>query len=211
MATGKKISHNDFEQAVFVGESLSTKIETIKVCHALLQNPKFLSLLLQIDTDLATKTRSDGCPCGGNLHRADYPRKPKGCPKEVRHAFDSRLSFCCGVCRKRATCASVRFLGRRVYLGLVVLLASVRRWQISASAAQVVQMLEVPQRTVARWRSWWLHIFPATPLWVADCARFMPPVCSEHLPHSLIERFAGSAASSLLHLLVFLRPLSVRH
>ena len=31
-----------------MGESLSTKNETIKVCHALLQNPKFFSLLLQI-------------------------------------------------------------------------------------------------------------------------------------------------------------------
>ena len=141
-----------------MGESLSTKIETIKVCHALLQNPKFLSLLLQIDTELAAQMRARGCPCGGSLHRADYPRKPRACPKEVRHAFDSRLSFCCGQCRKRYTCASVRFLGRRVYLGLVVLLASVRRAKLSASALQVVHMLAVPERTVARWRSWWLHL-----------------------------------------------------
>jgi len=38
----KKISHKNFEQTVLVGESLSTKIEAIQVCHALLQNPKFL-------------------------------------------------------------------------------------------------------------------------------------------------------------------------
>ena len=192
-----------------MGESLSTKIETIKVCHALLQNPKFLSLLLQIDTELAAQMRARGCPCGGSLHRADYPRKPRACPKEVRHAFDSRLSFCCGQCRKRYTCASVHFLGRRVYLGLVVLLASVRRAKLSASALQVVHMLAVPERTVARWRSWWLQIFPSTPLWRAGCARFIPAVAHEHLPHSLIERFQGDPAHCLVHLLAFLSPLSV--
>jgi hypothetical protein len=192
-----------------VGESLSTKIETIKVCHALLQNPKFLSLLLQIDTELAAQMHSLGCPCGGTLHRADYPRKPRACPKEIRNAFDSRLSFCCSLCRKRSTSASVRFLGRRVYLGLVVMLVPVRRAKLSATAAQVVQTLGVPQRTVSRWRSWWLQIFPATPLWLADCARFMPPVQTEHLPHSLIERFKGDAANCVLHLLAFLSPLSV--
>lgn len=192
-------------------ESLSTKIETNKVCHALLQTPKFLSLLLQIDTELAAQMRSRGCPCGGTLHRANYPRKPRACPKEVRHAFDSRLSFCCGLCRKRSTCASVRFLGRRVYLGLVVLLVPVRRSKLSAAALQVVQMLAVPERTVARWRSWWLQIFPTTPLWLADCARFMPSVQTQHLPHSLIERFKDGAADCVLHILVFLSPLSLPH
>ena len=191
-------------------ESLSTKIETNKVCHALLQNPNFLSLLLQIDTELAAQTHTQGCPCGGPLHRANYPRKPKACPKEIIDAFNSRLSFCCSLCRKRSTSASVRFLGRRIYLGLVVLLVPVRRAQMSAAAAQAVHALGVPERTVSRWRSWWLQIFPATPLWLADCARFMPPVQTEHLPHSLIERFKGDAADSLSHLMVFLSPLSVR-
>jgi hypothetical protein len=193
-----------------VGESLSTKIETIKVCHALLQNPKFLSLLVQIDTELAAQMHASGCPCGGTLHRADYPRKPRACPKEVHHAFDSRLSFCCNRCRKRFTSASVRFLGRRVYLALVVLLVPVRRAKLNAAAAQVVQMLAVPERTIARWRSWWLQIFPATPLWLAGCARFMPSVARGHLPHSLIERFKGDATDCGLHLLVFLSPLSVQ-
>jgi hypothetical protein len=192
-----------------VGESLSTKIETNKVCHALLQNPNFLSLLLQIDKELAAQTHSHGCPCGGLLHRANYPRKPKACPKEVIDVFNSRLSFCCSLCRKRSTSASVRFLGRRIYLGLVVLLVPVRRAQLSAAAAQVIQALGVPERTVSRWRSWWLQIFPATPLWQASCARFMPPVQTQDLPHSLIERFKDGAADCMLHILAFLSPLSL--
>ncbi len=178
------------------------------MCHALLQNPNFLSLLLQIDKELAAQTHSHGCPCGGPLHRANYPRKPKACPKEVIDAFNSRLSFCCALCRKRCTSASVRFLGRRIYLGLVVLLVPVRRAQLSAAAAQVIQALGVPERTVSRWRSWWLQIFPATPLWQASCARFMPPVQTQHLPNSLIERFKDLGADSLSQLLIFLSPLS---
>ena len=193
-----------------MGESLSTKIETIQVCHALLQTPKFLRLLLQIDADLAAQMHALGCSCGGVLHRANYPRKPRACPKEVRADFESRLSFCCNLCRKRSTSTSVRFLGRRVYLGLVVVLAPQRRTTLSAVAVQVVDTLAIPERTIARWRHWWLQLFPITPLWAAACARFMPPVDVQHLPTSLIERFTGPAAEAAMRLLAFLTPLSVQ-
>ena len=96
------------------------------MCHALLQNPKFFALLLRIDHELAAQLRADGCRCGGVLHRADYPRKPRGCPAEIRLDYSSRLSFCCAVCRRRSTSMSVRFLGRRVYLALAVVLVSAR-------------------------------------------------------------------------------------
>jgi len=105
-----------------LGESLSTKRETIKVCHILLQDPRFFRLLLRIDVDLAAQTRAGGCQCGGVLHRSDYPRKPRACLNEVRGDYQSRFSFCCSQCRKRSTSMSVRFFGRRVYLGLAVVL-----------------------------------------------------------------------------------------
>jgi len=193
-----------------VRESLSTKIETIKVCHALLQNPKFFSLLLQIDIDEAAKVQACHCPCGAVLHKADYPRKPRGCPREVRPDFETRFSFCCSQCRKRTTAMSVRFLGRRLYLGLIVVLISVRRTTLNAAAVQLMEALGVPERTISRWRNWWLQVFPATPLWQAACARFMPPVQTIHLPSSLIERFTGVAAHKATHLLLFLTPLSVQ-
>jgi hypothetical protein len=69
-------------------------------------------------------------------------------------------------------------------------------------------MLAVPARTLRRWRTWWAQLFPATPLWQIACARFMPPVAVAQLPASLIERFTGSAATSMLRLLAFLTPLS---
>jgi len=211
-APHKKISHNDFEQAVFVGESLSTKIETIKVCHTLLHSPKFFSLLLQIDANAADQMHGTVCPhcCAGVLHCANYPRKPKACPKEVLRDYQSRWSFCCNLCRKRTTPMSVRFLGRRVYVALAVVVLAVKRNKINAAVTELVETLGVPERTIARWRQWWLGLFPATALWQAQCARFMPPVQIVDLPVSLIERFTGGAHETMLRLLNFLSPLSVR-
>lgn len=193
-----------------MGESLSTKIETPKVCHALLQNPNFFALLLQIDAHEAAQLQSQPCSCGAVLHKSNYPRKPRGCPPELRPDFETRFSFCCSQCRKRTTALSVRFLGRRLYLGLIVVLMSVRRTTLSASALQLADALGVPARTIARWRHWWRQLFPATPLWAAACARFMPPIQIGLLPTSLIERFAGPAAQTAMRLLAFLSPLSVQ-
>ena len=194
-----------------MGESLSTKIETIQVCHALLQTPQFFSLLVQIDAELATLMHGAPCRwCGDVLHRANYPRKPRACPEEVLADFESRLSFCCNLCRKRSTPESVRFLGRRVYVALAVLVVPQRRTTLSAGAVQLCDSLNVPPRTIARWRQWWSQLFPTTSLWAAACARFMPPVDTSQLPSSLIERFTGAQADKALHLLAFLKPLSVR-
>jgi len=180
------------------------------VCHALLYDPKFLALLLRIDHDLAAQTCADGCPCGGVLHRADYPRKPRGCPVEVRHDHSSRLSFCCSICRRRATSMSVRFLGRRVYLGLAVVLVSARPAGPTPAAARLGLTLGVGRRTLARWRIWWCEQFPLTSLWRAASARFMPPVPEVQLPGELIARFTGPAHEALMRLLVWLSPLTAR-
>lgn len=158
----------------------------------------------------AALVQSRHCSCGAVLHRADYPRKPRGCPPELRADFETRFSFCCSQCRKRTTAVSVRFLGRRVYLGLIVVLMSVRRTTLGAVAVQMMQTLGVPERTLSRWRHWWLQVFPTTPLWQAACARFMPPVQTTNLPTSLIERFTGAATEAAMRLLVFLTPLSVQ-
>lgn len=172
--------------------------ETLKGCHILLQDSRFFQLLLGIDIELAAQTRAAGCSCGGVLHRADYPRKPRACLNEMRADYESRFSFCCSQCRKRSTAVSVRFLGRRVYLGLAVVLMSANRAGPVSTAARLCETLTVPVRTLARWRSWWVLHFPLTQLWQAACARFMPPVAKLDLPASLIERFAGVAEESLI-------------
>lgn len=186
--------------------------ESSSVCHALLQDPKFLELLLRIDHEFAAQRRADGCRCGGQLHRSDFPRKPRGCPPSVRSEYSSRLSFCCAVCRQRATSLSVRFLGRRVYLGLAVVLASAARTAggTSSTVARVAAEFGVTRQTLQRWQTWWIEQFPLTPLWRATCARFMPAVDVAGLPASLLGRFTGSPAEVLTRLLVFLSPVTLR-
>ncbi len=120
------------------------------MCHALLQDSKFFRLLLRIDQELARELKAGGCSCGSVLHCANYARKPRACPAEVRSDFESRFSFCCYRCRKRATPMSVRFLGRRVYLAIAVVVISVQRAETSASATRLAQALSVPVRTLER-------------------------------------------------------------
>jgi len=117
------------------------------VCHALLQDPTFLTVLLRIDHEFAAQCRIDGCGCGGALHRSDYPRKPRGCPPSMLEAYSSRLSSCCAACRTRSTSLSVRFLGRRVYLALAVVLMSGSRTGSTAAAARLGAELGVSRQT----------------------------------------------------------------
>ena len=127
----------------------------------------------------------------------------------MRGEYSSRLSFCCAVCRKRATSLSVRFLGRRVYLALAVVLVSGSRTASTPTGVRLGAELGVARQTLQRWQAWWIEQFPLTPLWRATCARFMPPVPQAQLPGELIARFAGPAYEALMRLLVWLSPVTV--
>ena len=105
---------------------------------------------------------------------------------------------------------SVRFLGRRVYLGAVVVLVTTLRAGITALRAERLHALVgVRVRTLRRWRSWWLTTFVATPFWRAVQGRFMPPVTVQALPASLLDRFRGPEPRARLgHMLRFVCPLT---
>lgn len=167
------------------------------------------SALTKIDADLAAQACTQGCPhCGGALHRADYPRKVRGVTAEAR-----RHSFCCERegCRRRATPGSVRFLGRKVYAGFIVVLLTALRHGLSADRLRVLhEQLGVDRRTLERWRCWWLEQFAPSRLWRVARARLMPPVDEAALPWSLWERFLGNGDDPLLGLLRFLAPWSTR-
>ena len=92
--------------------------------HELPRTARFWWFLFAIDQDFANEIRKGGCSCGGRLHSADYLRSPHGFPDPVPDFLRIRLSFCCDRdgCRKRKTPPSVRFLGRKVYLGAIVIL-----------------------------------------------------------------------------------------
>ncbi len=92
--------------------------------QALLVDSSFFDLLLRLDEELARQAQQQGCACGGVLHCAHYRRKPRGGPSGLGPQHEMRFSFCCAVdgCRRRTTPPSLRFLGRKVYWGVVVLL-----------------------------------------------------------------------------------------
>jgi len=178
--------------------------------RALLADARFHELLLAFDRDLAAAARTAGCArCGGVLHSARFRRKPRGSPGGLGEARDQRLSFCCAVdlCRKRTTPPSFRFLGRKVYVGAVVVLVAAMR-QGATAARQLCELVGVSRRTIARWREWWRSAFAASPFWRVAAAAFMPPVDHGRLPASLIERFSGDAAAQLIALLRLLLPIS---
>ena len=107
----------------------TTTAEYSTMYHDLPRTARFWSFLLAVDQDLADETRKKACPCGGRLHSANYLRKPRGTPGQLSEQECLRLSFCCDRdgCRKRVTPPSVRFLGRKVYFGAIVILISAMR------------------------------------------------------------------------------------
>ena len=181
------------------------------MCQSLLQSTAFFSFLLCVDQDLAREAGAAGCRCcGGRLHQACYPRKPRGAQCPLDPAYRQRFSFCCATCRRRTTPYSVRFLGRRVYLGVVMTLACALSAGLSLRRAGVLTVhLHVPLRTLQRWRRWWLEDFVQTPFWRGRRALFMPPVEEPALPESLRARFqAEGERGSWPLLLRFLTPLT---
>ena len=182
----------------------------------LLADARFHELLLTIDRDLADTCRAEGClACGGRLHSARYRRKPRGRPKTLACRLgpehDRRFSFCCAVdgCRGRETPASLRFLGRRVYVAtIVVLIAILQHGATDVRMERLSELVRVDRRTVQRWRRWWRDTFTATPFWLITRARFLPPVDHTSMPASLLTRFAGDGAGGLVALLRFLGPLT---
>jgi len=179
--------------------------------HDVLSDSRLFLLLTQFDEELAAQARAAGCRCGGRLHSARYPRKPRGGPADLGPAYEWRLSFCCaeGGCRRRVTPPSMRYLGRRVYLGVVVVLVSAMEHGLSMRrVATLHQHLGIGLRTLRRWRQWWRSVFTRSQVWQAARGRFLPPVADDALPHAMLERLRGSTPDRALAALRLLLPLT---
>ena len=169
-------------------------------------------LLLRLDQELARTAREQGCGrCGGRLDRADYARKPRGLPPELGAEHVVRLSFCCAAagCRRRTTPPSVRFLGRRVYVGAAVL--GITALGVGARRAEVRALrtwLGLSARTLARWRRWWCAEFAASAFWRGARGQLRTPVAVRALPGALLSRFAGDLQAQLIAGLRFLAPIT---
>jgi hypothetical protein len=183
------------------------------MCHAFLSDSRFYQFLFEIDQDMAVEVQSGGCRfCGGVLHSACYPRKPRGIRSALDERYDYRLSFCCATagCRRRTTPPSVRFLGRKVYLGVIVVLISALESGLTAKRRQwLIDTLEVPAQTLWRWQCWWREVFAEGPWWRVESAQFVPPVAASQLPGALLARLQGAdLRERVVRLLWLITPLT---
>jgi hypothetical protein len=187
-------------------------METSSVCHAFLTDANFYQLLVQIDESIAEDVRRRGCSCGGVLHSARYPRKPRGIRAALDEHYESRLSFCCSRdgCRRRRTPASVRFLGRKVYLGVIVVLITALHHGLSDQRrSRLIEALDVPPQTLWRWRRWWREQFVQSHCWRALAGQLIPPIDAARLPASLLGRLTPRAlCERLVQLLVLICPVT---
>lgn len=183
--------------------------------HRLLQQATFWTALFFLDQELAAKVRQAGCSCGGVLHRADIPRKPRGGPPDLPPKYCFRFSFCCNQegCRKRATPPSVRFLGRKVYLHAVVLLvATLQQGATPRRVRELSALFEIDRRTLVRWRIFWQEQFPRTAFWKVARGFLVPLVDAASLPLELLRRYLHGRDSDPTpgwkELLRFLSPIT---
>lgn len=181
--------------------------------HSLVLGHQLLVDLVEVDKIITRQVASAGCPeCGGPLYRSDYERKPRGgllVPET--ETFRRRFSLCCGRegCRHRRTPPSVRFLGRKVYVGAVVLLASALALLVRG-ATELRLSTGIPSRTVGRWGGWWRTEIPVTALFLALAGHLVPPLDTATLPLSLLERLTGTAVERLVSALRLFSPLTTR-
>ena len=129
---------------------------------------RFFRLQQEIDLDECRRVQALRCPdCGGPLDRNDHARKPRGLPFQHFDSDPRRLNLCCRDCRAHNMPESVVYLGRRVYVGVVLVLASILVSGLTPRRLVRVQAdLGVSAQTVRRWRQWWQKAY------VSHCTSF---------------------------------------
>jgi hypothetical protein len=167
-------------------------------------------MLLGFDREIAETAHEGRCQrCGAKLHCGSFTRKPRGVPAGLGPEQCERFSFCCAArdCRKRETPSSLRFLGRKVFLGaMVVLISAMQSGLNPARMRRLKALVGVSRRTVLRWRDWWHSAFTESPFWGAH--RALAPAATADLPASLLQSFDGAIERQLISLLRFLAPIT---
>lgn len=103
----------------------------------------------------------------------------------------------------------MRFLGPKVYIGVVVVLVSAMRHGLSPRRTQALRShLNIDRRTLRHWREWWQKQFLGSDFWKVARASFMPLVDESTLPAALCERFGVERNDRLLSLMTFLSPIT---
>jgi len=168
----------------------------------------FFETLRAVDRGKAEEERAKGCPhCGGILDTANFPRKPRGVGGTTHPV--QRFSFCCRRegCRKRTTPESVRFLGRKIYVGVVVTLA--------VFEPVVSERLNLCRQTLSRWSAYWVGVFGfASHFWRERRAMFPPGFDAAGSPAAVVRFFeerGSTAEEAAKSWLTFFSTLSLSH
>ena len=105
----------------------------------------------------------------------------------------------------------MRFLGRKVYLGAVVILVSaMRHGPTPRRVRELTELFGVERRTISRWRVFWNEHFPKTTFWKVARARLVPVIEIVEFPRSLLKAFvhSGEDRAGWEKLLRFLSPIT---
>ena len=96
----------------------------------------------------------------------------------------------------------MRFLGRKVYAALTILLVSASGEAETCAPPVIATTPGAPSwATRRRYRFWWAVEFFQTPWFVEMAGRFAEPVVAVDAPASLLERFVGSLGERVTGLL----------
>ena len=177
-----------------------------------LRNAHFFELLFRIDEEESQRVRVCGCPyCGGVLYVGHFDRKPRGIlldPGKLPAGFRVRFDWCCGRCRRRTMPPSVRFLGPKVYLAVVVAIATVVGQGSDGDARRLLgRELGVSWHTLARWRQWWCEL-TGSDFWQRIRGKLPVKLEMSCLPKALLDSFEGEITERLRHLLELLGPIT---
>ena len=170
----------------------------------LLRDGRFFELLLKVDLEKLEEVSASGCPrCGGRLHAAHFSRKPRGIlvrPEALPEGYEVRFDLCCGRCRRRTLPASVRFLGRKVYVAVAIAVATVLVRGKDRDAVRLLRReLGVSWGTLWRWCQWW-RALTGSAFWTRIRGRLPVALDASALPESLLRCFEGSWAERMLQL-----------
>ena len=182
--------------------------------HVLLRDASFWYVSFSVSTRSGrARLASRGARVAGGCTVPTTPASHGVDARRLPESYDYRLSFCCDRdgCRKRTTPPSVRFLGRKVYLGaVVVLVAAMRQGPSPRRVRELSELFGADRRTIARWHVFWREHFPQTPFWKVARGRFVRLAVAD-LPRVLLEAFVHQADSreEWQQLLEFLSPITI--
>jgi len=179
--------------------------------HPLLTDARFHNSLFDLDRLIAEQVRQEQCRlCHGNLHQSHFLRKPRGVPKDTHPDYSVRFSYCCGAegCRKRFTPPSMRFLSRKVYSSVVIILIFLLKPETDGSRIEMLNQLlgtTLSIETLRRWRYFWTKDLPQTHTWKRLAFSYTQ---AQHLPVSLLKCFEQSGERALKMGLKLILPLT---